>query len=70
MMGMANDFPAAYAKRAMGEWKRRQSANLADKPMQGPKTEMQMMRDEIAALRDKINSDGMARALSEHERTR
>lgn len=51
---------------AMAAWKERQR----EKPVQGPPTEIQMLRTEVEALRRQQADDGMAAALTELERNR
>jgi hypothetical protein len=56
---------AMMLKHAMGEWKARQT----ERPMQGPPTEIQMLREEVRALRQRQADREYAQALSEYERT-
>lgn len=65
---MGNPFDVMpLSPHAMAEWKERQKDN---RPMQGPPTEIQMLRDEVMALKQRQADNEYARALTEHDRTR
>lgn len=66
-MGNAKDVMwETSGKHAMGAWKERQR----ERPMQGPPTEIQMLRAELEALRRQHSDNEMAAALTELENHR
>ena len=66
-MGNAKDVMwETSGKHAMGAWKERQR----ERPMQGPPTEIQMLRAELEALRRQHSDNEMAAALTELENNR
>lgn len=50
-------------ERAFRQWRKGQRLRQAERPMQGPPTEIQMLRDEIKALRDRQADHEYAQSL-------